>query len=76
MIQGNIIANFVSLTIYHSHAVIDEKISADSRPGMNLNADEKTSQVGNGSANKKQPSFPEPVGKSVQSDCMQPGVAE
>ena len=66
MVEGAIISDFGGFADNHAHAVVDEETAADYRPGMDLDAGEKTAAMRNQAAQEKQLAGPEEMPQSIK----------
>jgi hypothetical protein len=60
----------------HPHAVIDEEAAADFGAGMDLDAGEKTADVGGEPGEEVEPPQPEAMGQPMEEHGVKPGIAE
>ncbi len=76
MVERHVIADLRRLANDHPHAVIDEKLAADLRSGMDFNPGQEPADVRYETPKEKKLVTPEPVGDAVDPEGMKSRIAE
>src|SRR5690625_168771 len=74
MIKRTAIPDLGRLTDHDTHAMINEKTSADTRPGVNLDPSQPARDHGKKARQPTQAMPPQPVITPMHDDCMDTGV--